>query len=288
MATLGYTWNPPRGIAPVLITTVDCERDRGWFNRLVNQLWVLDYSKNLVGWTRAGSPRAPWRPRTQHIAHLYPPLTPYWEDTTRDADPHLRSAHILFRGGEKAGLHRLIRPPYRYARFHDQGGMLQELLEQTARIGHARAQAGFWQAQALFCRILDLLHRAAHASEESYWLPVSTDAPAPDSFAQQVEEYFRSHLAERIHLAQVARRLHVSLSSLAHRFQEETGESPTRRLISLRVNLAKGLLLAGQRLDAVAAQTGFYDAYHLSKTFKRSVGLSPREFAGTLKRPARS
>jgi AraC-like DNA-binding protein len=58
----------------------------------------------------------------------------------------------------------------------------------------------------------------------------------------------------------------------------ETGESPMMTLTRMRIHLAKTLLLQGHRLKLVADQTGFWDQYHLSKTFKQHEGISPREF----------
>jgi AraC-like DNA-binding protein len=34
----------------------------------------------------------------------------------------------------------------------------------------------------------------------------------------------------------------------------------------------------GQRLEAVAAAVGYQDAFGFSKVFKRTLGVSPREF----------
>jgi transcriptional regulator GlxA family with amidase domain len=49
-------------------------------------------------------------------------------------------------------------------------------------------------------------------------------------------------------------------------------------LAALRIELAKSLLLRGLKIETVASQTGFFDAFHLSKTFKNHTGLSPSEF----------
>jgi len=44
------------------------------------------------------------------------------------------------------------------------------------------------------------------------------------------------------------------------------------------MDFAKSLLLKGEKLITIAEMTGFYDEYHLSKTFKKQTGLSPRTF----------
>ena len=86
------------------------------------------------------------------------------------------------------------------------------------------------------------------------------------------------HLTERVAVTDVARHVHVSASSLSHRYREETGVTPMGRLIRMRIDLARALIVKGQPLKIVAEETGFSDAFHLSKTFKRLEGVSPREF----------
>lgn len=52
----------------------------------------------------------------------------------------------------------------------------------------------------------------------------------------------------------------------------------TPRLINLRIDRVKHLLLRVAPLTQVALATGFSDALHLSKTFKHIEGISPRDF----------
>jgi transcriptional regulator GlxA family with amidase domain len=73
------------------------------------------------------------------------------------------------------------------------------------------------------------------------------------------------------------------VSTLAHRYRQETGEPPMLKLTRLRINLAKGLLLKGQPLKAIAEAAGFSDAFHLSKTFKRLEGAAPKHFLASLR-----
>jgi AraC-like DNA-binding protein len=46
----------------------------------------------------------------------------------------------------------------------------------------------------------------------------------------------------------------------------------------IRIRRAKSLLHAGLPITAVAAEAGFYDQAHLTRHFKRIVGLTPGRY----------
>jgi AraC-like DNA-binding protein len=56
--------------------------------------------------------------------------------------------------------------------------------------------------------------------------------------------------------------------------------SPHQYLISRRVDTARRLILTGQPLRTVAADSGFHDQPHLNRHFKRILGVSPGRYAG--------
>jgi transcriptional regulator GlxA family with amidase domain len=96
---------------------------------------------------------------------------------------------------------------------------------------------------------------------------------------QRVEEHIQSAYHRPLTLAAMARAAGVSVSTLTHRYRLETGRTPIGRLMEHRLDVARGMLLKGASIKAVAAHTGFYDEFHLSKAFKRRFGLPPRRYA---------
>jgi AraC-like DNA-binding protein len=281
----GYTWKSRKRIRPCLLCACYYSLEHPFppgIQKYVNPLWVLDYSRITVGRTRVGSNRSPWLDRGPNIAHLYPPKTPYWEQTHAVREPRC-GAYIVFAGGTEAGLRDLIPSHQSYARFLDPEGKIEPLLHQAALIGSARGEAGFDSAQAVLWEIFQWLRSSTYQARETYLITEPDRSAAPASGLQaRVEAYFRTHLAEKITLAQLASALHISPSLLSHRYTEQTGRSPMLALIDLRIQLAKTLLLHGPKLSDIAARTGFYDAYHLSKTFKKHTGLSPNAFLRSL------
>jgi AraC-like DNA-binding protein len=70
----------------------------------------------------------------------------------------------------------------------------------------------------------------------------------------------------------------MSPFALLRAFRDETGLPPHAYLNQLRVRLARRLLDAGMAPAAVAAEAGFADQAHLTRHFKRIVGVPPAAY----------
>jgi AraC-like DNA-binding protein len=97
----------------------------------------------------------------------------------------------------------------------------------------------------------------------------------------------RRHLSERwdqrVTLADLAA-AGLSRFELVRRFREQNGVTPHAFQSNLRVDHARRLLAAGQAPAAVAAACGFADQPHLTRVFKRAVGVSPGLYARAVAR----
>ncbi|MET0535471.1 MAG: AraC family transcriptional regulator [Steroidobacter sp.] len=92
--------------------------------------------------------------------------------------------------------------------------------------------------------------------------------------------YIAENLGERFTLDDLARQAGVSRFHFARLFRVSTGDSPMAYLLKSRIERAKQLLLQNQRpVCEIAAVLGFCDQSHLTRTFRRLTGLTPREFA---------
>ena len=89
-------------------------------------------------------------------------------------------------------------------------------------------------------------------------------------------EVLRAHLDGNIRVPQVAQECGLSESHFARAFKASFGVSTIKWVIGQRVSLAKQLLLERQlSLSEVAIQAGFADQSALTRTFLKSVGVSP-------------
>lgn len=68
-------------------------------------------------------------------------------------------------------------------------------------------------------------------------------------------------------------------------FKEETGENFIEYLTNIRIRKAKELLLlTTMNLDAIAQQIGYSNGLYLSRKFKQHTGMSPTQYAKSIKR----
>lgn len=80
-------------------------------------------------------------------------------------------------------------------------------------------------------------------------------------------------------LDELAQQAGLSRTVLAGRFRDTMGDTPLNHLRLLRMQRAMRLLAeTDHKLEAVAAQVGYQDAFSFSKVFKRTVGVSPKAF----------
>lgn len=96
---------------------------------------------------------------------------------------------------------------------------------------------------------------------------------------EQIVSYFEDHYSEKISLDQIAENMYLSPFYVSKIFKSETGDTPIRHLIDIRLEKAMELLEGGWNgsIQEVAATVGYDDAYHFSKLFKKRYGISPSQ-----------
>jgi len=76
----------------------------------------------------------------------------------------------------------------------------------------------------------------------------------------------------------IIRHFPLTYTYISKLFYKETGITICRFIINLKMEYAKELLDDGYTLDDIAYKLGYNDAAHLSKIFKKTTGLTPREY----------
>lgn len=95
---------------------------------------------------------------------------------------------------------------------------------------------------------------------------------------KRVQEYLGAHFAENVSLEQIAALADLSPFHLIRVFRRQVGLPPHAYLTQVRIKKAKILLALGEPIAQVAIKTGFVDQSHLTKHFKRVVGVTPGKY----------
>jgi AraC-like DNA-binding protein len=128
-------------------------------------------------------------------------------------------------------------------------------------------------SETLFADALGAL--AGYASEGR--LPVADDAEG--DVVRVVRDYLESEYARVVTLAELASLTGLSPFYVSRRFREAVGLPPYAYLALVRVRRARAMIDRGQPISAVTHATGFSDQSHLTKQFKRVVGVPPGQYA---------
>jgi AraC family transcriptional regulator len=107
----------------------------------------------------------------------------------------------------------------------------------------------------------------------------SESGKMPTRILQRVLDRMRADLATNLDLHTIAAESGYSRTHFLRTFRASTGYSPHQWLMHLRIEEAKTLLQkASNSLIDVALDCGFSSHGHFSNTFRRIVGVAPREY----------
>ena len=129
------------------------------------------------------------------------------------------------------------------------------------------------KANSTFLEILSLyqnLHRKPNNT------PIGTPMYLP---VQEIYEYINEHFTSDCSLKKLASIVNLSPNHLHVIFKESVGLTPYEYVLNKRVELAKKLIIAGEKsmLD-IALETGFCSQSHFDKVFKKQTGTTPAQF----------
>jgi AraC-like DNA-binding protein len=102
---------------------------------------------------------------------------------------------------------------------------------------------------------------------------------AEHAAVRRASDHLRERWDQPVSLAELAGVAGLSRFELVRRFRQQTGVTPHAFQVNLRVERARALLASGSAPAAVAAACGFADQPHLTRTFKRAVGVTPGRYA---------
>ncbi|MEV7976035.1 AraC family transcriptional regulator [Streptomyces sp. NPDC086519] len=107
---------------------------------------------------------------------------------------------------------------------------------------------------------------------------LAVQEPADPSLARALRGLLDERVADGLALEEAARLLHAHPAHLVRAFSGAYGIAPHQYLMSRRVGRARRLLLDGVPPGETATATGFYDQAHLTRHFRKLVGVTPGRY----------
>ena len=118
------------------------------------------------------------------------------------------------------------------------------------------------------------------AQEESAAFNGDSENKTAEQVAFAVIEYLQHHYNEEVNLNQIASALHYSPSYLTKIFVQQYDTTPSKYMISLRMQKAQQLLAHNPELSVrqIGETVGYPEQGSFSRIFKKYVGVSPLEY----------
>ena len=96
---------------------------------------------------------------------------------------------------------------------------------------------------------------------------------------RQIRQYIEEHFAENVALNTLAQQVSFSPYYLLRVFRAEVGMPPYAYLESVRIRHTQRLIKAGKPLAEVAMEVGFSSQSHMTRQFKKIIGVTPGQYA---------
>lgn len=156
------------------------------------------------------------------------------------------------------------------------GTQLEEELGALFRAGvrESYGQAGGWQS-AVCGNTVQLLVQMMRARTHGKTLTPPTEK---EELLDRLLFFVESNMAQKITLADTARRFLVSESTINQLFRKRMKVSFYRYVTQRRLIAAKTLLLTGMPAEQVCTGVGFGDYSAFYRAFKQEYGISPAEY----------
>lgn len=165
---------------------------------------------------------------------------------------------------------------------HTTGELRQKLFKICASMEAEKAMGGHGRYFIMKAFLMQMLVYVIRSQQ-----PKNVELPSGYAFesvnkkyvVEQIVSYFEDHYSEKISLERIAENMYLSTFYISKIFKSETGDTPIRHLIHIRLEKAKEILeqKPGLSIKEVAAMVGYEDAYHFSKQFKKYYGISPSQ-----------
>ena len=158
--------------------------------------------------------------------------------------------------------------------------MLSSMFQSEYHFANKEEMEATFKRQSAYCcsheQLFSFLKDACkkNMTEACSWLNAEKTRPIT-----QAKQYIREHYAEALSLEEVSAVVGFSSSYFSTLFRRETGKNFLEYLTDVRIEEAKKLLRESREtIETVSRLVGMNDYKRFSKIFRKSTGISPKEY----------
>lgn len=102
-------------------------------------------------------------------------------------------------------------------------------------------------------------------------------------FIESVNEILLKNIKSKINVVELASELHISKSTLDKKIRKKTDKNITQYIREFKLDYTIKLINAGERnIQFLVTETGFNSFSYFSTSFKKYIGLGPREYINSI------
>ena len=139
-----------------------------------------------------------------------------------------------------------------------------------------------WYAKIHLMEMLLEIRRYYQEDEQLNFAQHGTYVP-PNQTVERIISYIEDNLSQSLSLSLLAEIVHMNPFYFSTYFKKYTSMSPSQYVLNARIGRAKKMLAETDKniLD-IALLCGFNSTANFNKAFKKSVGMTPSEYRGSL------
>lgn len=147
----------------------------------------------------------------------------------------------------------------------------------------ARPEAPFGAAQLLACSLEELLIRLIRQGSPVGAVHQAPARPMEDRTAQIIA-YLEQRLDQSLSIGQICRDNLIGRAQLERIFHQQTGGGVIDYFTKLKMDAARRMIREGRlNISQISARLGFSTVHYFSRRFKELVGMTPSEYARSVK-----
>jgi len=149
--------------------------------------------------------------------------------------------------------------------FHEASATMESCRVGAPQLAHILLHEAFW-------RLVEIV-------PENYYSPEFRSSGTGDDFVSRFYRVLSENLSNVFGLSELSRKLAMSPALLNRLCNEHLNKSPAQLVLEFRLARSKELLAhSGFSIREISEKLGFKDQFTFSRAFKRTEGISPRDY----------